>query len=254
MKNQWFGDIHDFRKYGLLRFLSEITQDESLESAKVFNRILVAWMLTPKVKNDNCGKYRGYVNYLGQWEKCDKDLFEKLKQFNSSARRAEEYNVGKAFSLNILPDSQFVSYGGSNENELSKDRKNYFCKMKKNDSDLIFLDADNGLEVVSMTKKKKPFYILYKEIRSLYAAGKSVLIYQHRAIGQSFATQTSDKITKLQEILELSAEILESRLIVFRGGNVSYFLLCQTEEQKRRVCDLFYKKNYPERFLKIQDF
>lgn len=80
------------------------------------------------------------------------------------------------------------------------------------------------------------------------------MIYQHRAIGQSFATQTSDKITKLQEILELSAEILESRLIVFRGGNVSYFLLCQTEEQKRRVCDLFYKKNYPERFLKIQDF
>jgi hypothetical protein len=37
MKNQYFGDINDYRKYGLLRMLHS-TGD---------GRLLVAWMLTP---------------------------------------------------------------------------------------------------------------------------------------------------------------------------------------------------------------
>jgi len=37
MKNQYFGDVNDYRKYGLLRALQS-TWDGSL---------LVAWMLTP---------------------------------------------------------------------------------------------------------------------------------------------------------------------------------------------------------------
>ena len=40
MKNQWFGDQYDFRKYGLLYFLCE----------KYYKKLLVAWMLT---KNDS---------------------------------------------------------------------------------------------------------------------------------------------------------------------------------------------------------
>ena len=39
MKNQWFGDMYDFRKYGLLLFL-----------AKYYSKIHVCWMLT---KNDD---------------------------------------------------------------------------------------------------------------------------------------------------------------------------------------------------------
>jgi hypothetical protein len=37
MKNQYFGDINDYRKYGLLRILQSTGN----------GRLLVAWMLTP---------------------------------------------------------------------------------------------------------------------------------------------------------------------------------------------------------------
>jgi hypothetical protein len=64
MKNQYFGDINDYRKYGLLRALQS-TGDGSL---------LVAWMLTP----DDGGRderFRAYLDDPDTWAKYDPDLF-----------------------------------------------------------------------------------------------------------------------------------------------------------------------------------
>ena len=233
MKNQWFGDIHDFRKYGLLRFLSETQQ---------FRRIMVAWMLTLPQKNDPCGKYRGFVNRPGLWKKCDKKLFDILKDFNLH-RKPEDRKVIQAFRLNILSSEAFCSLGDSDEDYLSTQRNEYFSKLKNCICDLIFLDADNGLQVKSMSEKKKPQYIFYREIGSLHTAGKSILIYQHRAIGQSFEAQTAEKRQNLPKCPAL----------VFRGGNVSYLLLCQTEDQKKQIQEKFLQKNFPDNFLRIQN-
>ena len=210
MKNQWFGDIHDFRKYGLLRFLSSTQQ---------FQRLMVAWMLTPPLPDDPCGKYRGFVNQPRQWRECDRELFDILRDFN---RNSKQRNVKQAFRLNILSRITFCSLGDSDEDYLSTRRDEYFSELECCNCDLIFLDADNGLEVKSMSKKKKPQYILYQEIDDLHAAGKCVLIYQHRAVGQSFEAQLAEKIKNLPK----------SPALVFRGGNVSYILLFQ----KQRLC------------------
>ncbi len=232
MKNQWFGDIHDFRKYGLLRFLSGTRQ---------FHHIMVAWMLTPPQSNDPCGKYRSFVNHPGQWKDCDKDLFEELREFNNGDK---ERKVKNAFDLGILSSQIFSSFG-DNEQYLSNHREDYFREMKESYCDLVFLDADNGLEVASMTekKKKKPQYILYEEVESLYAAGKSVLIYQHRAIGQSFERQIAEKIPRLPQV----------PMILFRGGNVSYLLLCQNNVQRDKMQKDFKNRNFPRNFLRIQE-
>lgn len=230
MKNQWFGDIHDFRKYGLLRFLSETQQ---------FPRIMVAWMLTPPQSNDPCGKYRSFVNHPGQWKDCDEVLFEKLREFNSGDK---ERKVKNAFDLDILSSQIFSSFGDDDEQYFSDRREDYFREMKESNCDLVFLDADNGLEVASMTEKKKPLYILYEEVESLYKAGKSVLIYQHRAIGQSFERQIMEKIPRLPQ----------APMIFFRGGNVSYFLLCQNNIQTGKIQKDFENRNFPGKFLRIQ--
>ncbi len=231
MKNQWFGDIHDFRKYGLLRFLG---------NTKQFRRIMVAWMLTPSLSNDPCGKYRSFVNHPGQWKDCDEALFEKLREFNSGEK---ERKVKDAFDLGILSRQAFSSFGDDDEQYLSDRREDYFRKMKECDCDLIFLDADNGLEVASMTEKKKPQYIRYEDAGSLYAAGKSVLIYQHRAIGQTFERQITEKLSRLPQ----------APMIFFRGGNVSYLLLCQKDVQRKKIQEDFENKNFPEKFLRIQE-
>ena len=233
MKNQWFGDIHDFRKYGLLRFLSETQQ---------FRRIMVAWMLTLPQKNDPCGKYRGFVNRPGLWSKCDAKLFDILKDFNLH-HKPEDRKVIQAFQLDILSSEAFCSLGDSDYDYLLTRRDEYFSELECSNCDLIFLDADNGLEVKSMSEKKKPQYILYREIDYLHAAGKCVLIYQHRAIGQSFESQIAEKIKNLPK----------SPILVFRGGNVSYILLCQKEDQKKQTWEKFREKNFPEDFLRLQN-
>jgi hypothetical protein len=50
LKNQYFGDINDYRKYGLLRILQ----------SKGNSRLLVAWMLTP----DDGSPQGGFRSYL----------------------------------------------------------------------------------------------------------------------------------------------------------------------------------------------
>ena len=50
MKNQYFGDINDYRKYGLLRTLQSTGS----------GRLLVAWMLTP----DDGSRDGGFRSYL----------------------------------------------------------------------------------------------------------------------------------------------------------------------------------------------
>jgi len=68
MKNQYFGDVNDYRKYGLLRALQS-TGDYTL---------LVAWMLT---QNDGGrdGGMRSYLGHSEKWKHFDADLYAGLK-------------------------------------------------------------------------------------------------------------------------------------------------------------------------------
>ena len=67
MKNQYFGDINDYRKYGLLRILQ----------SKGNGRLLVAWMLTPD-DGSRDGGFRSYLHDPGTWMRYDPQLFTDL--------------------------------------------------------------------------------------------------------------------------------------------------------------------------------
>ena len=67
MKNQYFGDINDYRKYGLIRVLSGCGE---LSTG-------VCWMLTP----DDGGSDGRKIEYLGKpekWRLYDPALFDSL--------------------------------------------------------------------------------------------------------------------------------------------------------------------------------
>lgn len=68
MKNQYFGDINDYRKYGLLRILAD--------SGKL--KIGICWMLTSDDKRSD-GRRISYLQSPSKWSDYDKDLFEQLK-------------------------------------------------------------------------------------------------------------------------------------------------------------------------------
>ena len=166
MKNQYFGDINDYRKYGLLRAIRACTR----------LRLFVAWMLTPDDGSTD-GKFVSYLNQSSKWEHHDPELFWGLKALLDSGRKREVEMIVRSSPLGdagnfskIVPDR-------------AVERMNWFESLQKNAGpyDFVFLDPDNGLEV-----KSKPYggknsskFLYWREAEALWASGKSLLIYQH---------------------------------------------------------------------------
>lgn len=131
MKDQYFGDVNDFRKYGLLRLL---TVPDGL-------RLGVCWMLTaPDGSND--GKSRSYLSQPEKYRLHDPELFDWLQQVVAkdqdlrTARIEASPLLGEAvFRSMILTDSRYQ-------------RTDYFCGCVTQFAgcDLVFFDPDNGLE------------------------------------------------------------------------------------------------------------
>ena len=65
-------------------------------------------------------------------------------------------------------------------------------------SELVFLDPDNGLEVPSRPfgRKHSSKYAYWREVTAIWAAGASVLIYQHfrREKREKFIPQMAEEL------------------------------------------------------------
>ncbi len=166
MKNQYFGDINDYKKYSLLRLLS----------GNGDIRTAVCWALT----QDDGGTDGSRTRYLEQpdaWGGYDPVVYEHLRE-QVLVKRIRD--VGTLERENVLPNSLFHRDIVSDDAEL---RDKYFDKFLKlaRGVELVFFDPDNGLEVKSVPrgKKKSSKYIYWNEIEMTFASGHSLLIYQH---------------------------------------------------------------------------
>jgi len=75
MKDQYFGDINDYRKYGLLRSIS-LASNLS---------ILIAWMLTEDDGSTD-GKFIQYLEEPNKWGHYDPPLYGELARLLSNLR------------------------------------------------------------------------------------------------------------------------------------------------------------------------
>jgi len=166
VKNQYFGDINDYRKYGLIRLL---TVKGRLPTA-------VCWMLTQDDDRTD-GRLTDYLTAPEIWRSYDPPLFDYLKNVVLDRR---ERNVRAAQSVNCLSKCIFYNEVLS---DVTGERVSYFKKFAdiSKGCNLIFFDPDNGLEV-----KSKPYgrrdsskYLFWKEVIEFFSKGHSLLIYQH---------------------------------------------------------------------------
>lgn len=168
MKNQYFGDINDYKKYSVIKI---ICADE----IKPF----FEWMLT---KNDkkNDGNLTSYLCKPEKWEKYDPKLFSILGRIIKTAITKKNRNVG------LLKTSNYFKTIFSHETILTDDiseRKEWFNELLKKSSkfDFVFFDPDNGLEIQSVRKgnRNSSKYIYWDEISKIWNKNKTLLIYQH---------------------------------------------------------------------------
>jgi hypothetical protein len=166
MKNQYFGDINDYRKYSLVRTLSGLGH---LNTA-------ICWMLTNDDLNSD-GERTKYLCDPHLWRQYDSDIFDFLQIQLLSIKRKEINSIENA---NVFSNVKFFSEILSDD---SHQRKKYMEKLSSfsKNLDFIFFDPDNGLEIKSVAygSKKSSKYLFYPEINHFYSCEQSILIYQH---------------------------------------------------------------------------
>jgi hypothetical protein len=166
MKHQYFGDINDYRKYGLLLGLS----------GRGVLRTGVCWMLTgPDGRSD--GAAVSYLEDRQSFRHLAPDLFDFL--YECIHIRLKRHTTLLEAS-GYLPSTRFFSRPMADD-ECA--RKAYFAKMLRHFTgvDLVFFDPDNGFEISSrpIGRTGASKYLYWTELCRTYEAGHSVLVYQH---------------------------------------------------------------------------
>ncbi|MGO8762819.1 MAG: hypothetical protein ACLP2P_13595 [Desulfobaccales bacterium] len=216
MKDQYFGDVNDFRKYGLLRMLSGMRCDGQSNMS-----LAICWMLTPNDGRSDGGKV-GYEKL----RKFDPDLFDCLK--NLLPPHKEKREVKSAEKGGFLPPSTLF-YPDKLFDDRGK-RFRYFNKFlcESKTANLLFFDPDNGMNVKSHRygNKNSSKYLYWCELISAFWAGHSILFYQH--------FRRTKGIDRNQFIAEMANEIIESfgvnEILSFRTPHVVFFLLPQDHD------------------------
>ena len=218
MKNKWFGDIHDFRKYGLLCFL-----------AQFYKEISIDWMLTDHILNTKDGNKTQFADSNRQYYwapkssgEIQKRIWGYLHDFHAKQRERQVSCASEIFDMFSCRNIKTLK----TRNEIYSDK-----------SHLIFFDADNGFVD---RKVSSPIYISVSEINSAFDKGNDILLYQHRP------RKTLKEL--IEEKCSILSNITKNRPLVFKAGSVVYFLLWHEDLDIRTA---FKKANFTDAYLSI---
>ena len=190
MNNRYFGNIHDFCKYGLLRYMAR----------NCGLHLGVCWMLTPGIgKPEGSGyEYMDSAKLNYQLRLCDRDLFCWLMQKRERLQQkeaTEKWGVGMLEADGIIPDA---TYYGLKMPRVFGEREEYFRNMRNqfkyqqgpNRKDVVFLDPDFGMgfNAREFASERGNGYLHTEDVAKCLHAGFSVLFYQdwHRDWGDQF--------------------------------------------------------------------
>lgn len=227
MKHQYFGDVNDYVKYGLLRCV-----------ASVGLRIGVCWMLTPD-DNRPDGRKIEYLSLPDMWKSHDRYLFGHLLKTLAAPDGRHVRHIEGAKSI---PNARFF---GSTVPETRAERAAWLKDMLTalGDSDLLFFDPDNGIEVSSkiIGRKDSAKYIYWKELTESWTHARSLLVFQH------FPRAKRNEYIPAR-VEELKSRLPDSMVIPLRSSNVLFLLAYRPADSARimRVVELV-EKNWHRR-------
>ncbi len=217
MKNQYFGDVNDYRKYGLLRLLGG---NGSL-------RVGVCWMLTPNDTRPD-GEKTEYLDddRREEWRHFDSNLYDFLRLKVHGHESEPKSRDVRNLTTTQLPHAEFYSEVVSD----AKDKREaYFREMwsqfAKSQADLIFFDPDDGLanNNTSQSPLKKGHKdsakkLFRDEVGESLKRGFVVLLYQHFD-----RTSRSQLVTRLG--CELAGMTTARQCFSFWTPHVVFFLV-----------------------------
>ena len=192
MQDRYVGDVGDFGKYGLLRWLCY--EDEH----GLALRLGVLWYRFDRSDNSNDGGHTQYICKPSRAElhlrQCDTELYEKMEwMVKGNKRSIAAVEASRALPAGTLFFNSVLNLGQA----ASKDeaRRNWITAGLRTveNADVVFADPDNGLEVPSYSpwSTEGLKYTYYDDLRPIWERGQSIVVYHHlgrRAPGQQGGT------------------------------------------------------------------
>lgn len=218
MKNQYVGDIGDYGKYSLLRFLA-------LHGI----RVGVNWYLTDNDASPD-GKFTDYLKKDAERD-FDPYVYDELKRIIGKHDRSQR-TVQMIQDANLVQEALFydkkIESDGISPMKRAWNRRHWFNSSKSvlEDADLIFADPDNGITYRKTSRNKGcEKYTLPEEIALYYNSGKDVVFYCHKG------RRTTDAWERA--ILQIKENICDAKLFMLtfhRGTQRSYIFVVHPEQ------------------------
>lgn len=207
MKNQYFGDINDFRKYGLLRVLRNASGLS----------VGVCWFLTEDDGGAD-GELRKYLRNPKRWRHYDPQLYDTLQRLNDNS---VQRSIALAREWELVPGASYFD-AVLTDNRPARAAYLDSARQALGDCDIVFVDPDNGIEVPSTKfgSSGSSRYVYWRELHTMYASGQSILMYQHfpRVVRERFVPFLAGR---------LSEELAGSTVTAFCTAYVTFFLVQQ---------------------------
>ncbi len=163
MQDQFVGDIGDFGKYGLLRWLTGVTSPDCEQNL----RLGVVWYYHRKK-----GSGGNQISYLDDidFNLCDPELHITLADMVKNDRRSvAEVECSGILPKNTLHHRDEIRNSTSRQDWLKK------AAAKIRQADLIFLDPDNGFR--HCEEKQSSQHIYVNDLNEF--ASKNLVVYHH---------------------------------------------------------------------------
>lgn len=224
MQDRYAGDVGDFGKLGLLRQLTAGTPPL---------RLGVLWYRVQDESHNNDGRHTSYLTsdakQHADLRACDPALATALARLIASGQRSIA-DLERA--ANLPPGTRFHStplgLAGTAVADRPRTREAWFTTALTavQDTDIVFLDPDNGLEARSATQGQAKIvkYARYADLEALRAAGHSLVVYHH--LGRTGGTHP-EQVTTLRDTLaqRLGLPHLPAALTFRKGSARTFFII-----------------------------
>lgn len=245
MQNRYVGDVGDFGKFGLLRYLSGHTANNERERLRVgvlwyFHHDEVHVGNNQRINAD--GRHISFLRRTAtddkaEYRNCDPGLWEGLRDL--------VYRDGRclccAERAGLLPeDTQYyraplVFLEGSPPQLRRQMRTHWWrrCLRATADAQLVCLDPDNGIAGDENLKHrdKGTKYTYHSDLADLWNRGQSLVVYHH--LGRTDADAYSlQKALELSEASEGNPEVFP---LIFNKGTLRVFFVIPRPEHREVI-------------------
>lgn len=187
MQDKYVGDVGDFGKYGLLRWLCGADR----RGTRGRLSLAVIWCLVPDDDRAGDGRFTAYLDPTPEnalrFRACDPFLYDALTQFRTGKR-----HVSAIAGLKLFPDTTLYyaepcvaslsSTQGPRRQLRLKHRRDWLqgALEATRSTDLVFLDPDNGLRRDSAKGTRQDAkYVFMEELEPFVLREQSLIVYSH---------------------------------------------------------------------------